>query len=144
MLQKTLNFLQECKIFYLATSDADYLETLDGDQPRVRPFGLAIEHDGKLWFGTANTKKVYQELKLNPKFEISATSPAMEWIRLTGKAVFEPNADVKRKAFELLPMLSQIYKGPDDPVFEVFYIAEAKVVFQSMGKYAETPEVHRF
>lgn len=144
MLQKTYNFLQECKVFYLATSDADDMETIDGDQPRVRPFGLVIEHDGKLWFGTANTKKVYKELTLNAKLEISATSPTMEWIRLSGKAVFESNAEVKLKAFELLPMLSNIYQGPDDPVLEVFYLAEAKVAFHSIGNYVETPEVHSF
>ena len=136
MLQKTLNFLQECKTFYLAT--------VDGGRPRVRPFGLAIEHDGRLWFGTANTKSVYRQLQTNPHIEISATSPSMEWIRLSGKAVFESNSDVKRKAFELLPMLASIYQGPDDPAFEVFYLADAEVVFHSFSAYGQTPEIHRF
>ena len=136
MLQKTLNFLQECRTFYVATTD--------GDQPRVRPFGLVIEHEGKLWFGTANTKEVYRQLKANPRIEISATSPAMEWVRLSGKAVFESNAEVKRKAFELLPMLANIYHGPEDPVFEVFYLADAEAVFQGMGNYGAKPEVGRF
>jgi len=132
-----LEFLQECKTFYLAT--------VDGGKPRVRPFGLAIEHDGKLWFGTANTKEVWRQLKADPHVEISATSPSMEWIRLSGKAVFVPNSDVKRKAFELLPMLANLYQqGPDDPVFEVFYLADAEVVFHSFSAYGQTPEVHRF
>ena len=136
MLKKTLNFLQECKTFYLAT--------VDGEKPRVRPFGLVIEHEGKLWFGTANTKVVYRQLKANPHVEISATTPSMEWIRLSGQAIFESNADVKRKAFELLPMLSHIYQGPDDPVFEVFYLADVEVVFHSMGNYGEKPIIHHF
>jgi len=137
MLQKTLNFLQECKTFYLATVD-------DG-RSRVRPFGLVIEHDGKLWFGTANTKAVYRQLHANPHVEISATSPSMDWIRLSGKAVFESNSDVKRKAFELLPMLASIYQqGADDPAFEVFYLADAEVVFHSFSAYGQTPEIRRF
>jgi len=136
MLQRTLNFLQECKTFYLATTD--------GEKPRVRPFGLVLEHEGRLWFSTANTKEVYRQLQANPRVEISATSPSMEWIRLSGKAVFESNAEVKRKAFALLPMLASIYQGPDDPAFEVFYLAEAEAVFQGLGNYGDKPEVGRF
>ena len=136
MLQMTLNFLQECKTFYLAT--------VEGDRPRVRPFGLAIEHEGRLWFGTANTKEVSRQLKANPRVEISATTPSMEWIRLSGQAVFDSNADVKRKAFELLPTLSNIYSGPDDPAFEVFYLAGAEVVFHSFRNYGQKPEIHSF
>ncbi len=135
MLQKTLAFLQANRTFYLAT--------VDEGKPRVRPFGLVIEHDGKLWFGTANTKAVYRQLRANPHVEISATSPSMEWIRLSGKAVFESNVDVKRKAFELLPMLANIYQGPDDPVFEVFYLADAEVAFWNMGSYGQKPETCR-
>jgi uncharacterized pyridoxamine 5'-phosphate oxidase family protein len=135
MLQKTLKFLQECKTFYVAT--------IDGGKPRVRPFGLVIEHGGKLWFGTANTKSVYRQLRENPFVEISATSPEMEWIRLSGKAVFEDNANVKRKAFELLPMLNSLYKGHDDPVFTVFYLTDAEVTFQRIGEYGQKPETHR-
>ena len=135
MLQKTLKFLQDNKTFYLATTE-------DG-KPRVRPFGLVIEHDGKLWFGSANTKAVYKQLQANPYVEISATSPEMEWIRLSGQAIFENNIEVKRKAFELLPMLSSIYKGPDDPVFVVFYLADAAVTFRSLGSYCQEPETHR-
>ena len=136
MLKKTLNFLQECKTFYLST--------VDGDKPRVRPFGLVIEHAGKLWFGTGSMKMVFQQLKVNPRVEISAALPSMEWIRLSGQAVFESNADVKRKAFELIPMLSHIYQGPDDPAFEVFYLADAEVVFHNIRKFGEKPEIHRF
>ncbi len=39
MLQRTLNFLLENKTFFIAT--------IDGEQPRVRPFGLVVEHDGQ-------------------------------------------------------------------------------------------------
>jgi len=135
MLQKTLQFLQDNKIFYLATSE--------NGKPRVRPFGLVVEHGGKLWFSTANIKPVYRQLQVNPLVEISATAPSMDWIRLSGKAVFENNKEVKRKAFEVMPMLAQIYQGPDDPAFEVFYLADAEVVFQGLGRYDEKPETHR-
>lgn len=136
MLQKALQFLQENKPFYIATVE-------DG-KPRVRPFGLAFEHGGKLWFGTANTKPIYRQLQANSNVEISTTSPTAAWVRLSGKAVFESNFDAKRKAFELMPTLSDIYKsGPEDPTFEVFYLADAEVVFQSMSTYGQESEVYR-
>ncbi len=125
MLQKTLNFLLENKTFFIAT--------VDGDQPRVRPFGLVVEHEGRLWFGTANTKAVYRQLQANPRVEISATSPSADWIRLSGQAVFEPNLDVKRNAFATMPMLSNIYAGPEDPTFEMFYLDAAEVSFWSQA-----------
>lgn len=136
MLKKTLAFLQNAQTFYVAT--------VDEDKPRVRPFGLVLEFDGKLWFGTANTKSVYQQLQANPRVEISATLPSMEWIRLSGNAVFENNSAVKQRAFELMPSLAQIYQGPENPVFEMFYISEAEVLFQSMASYGEQPKTYRF
>ncbi len=135
MLQKTLNFLLENKTFFLAT--------VDGGQPRVRPFGLVVEHEGRLWFGTANTKAVYRQLQANPRVEISATSPDSDWIRLSGKAIFAQNTEVKRKAFETMPMLSNIYQGPEDPTFEMFYLDEAEVSFWAFGDHDPKPETHR-
>jgi uncharacterized pyridoxamine 5'-phosphate oxidase family protein len=41
-------------------------------------------------------------------------------------------------------MLANIYQGPDDPVFEVFYLTDAEVVFHSFNAYGQTPEIHRF
>lgn len=137
MLQKTLQFLQESKIFYIAS--------MDGGQPRVRPFGLAFELDGKLYLGTANTKPVYEQLKANPKLEISATSPKMEWIRLSGKAFFDSNRAAKIKAFEILPSLNDMYEGgADNPSFEVFYLADAEVKFYSFATYGKEPETQKF
>ncbi len=135
MLQRTLNFLLENKTFFIAT--------IDGDHPRVRPFGLVVEHEGKLWFGTANTKAVYRQLQTNPRVEISATSPDSNWIRLSGKAIFAQNLDVKRKAFEAMPMLSNIYHGPEDPTFEMFYLDDAEVSFWSFGDHESKPEIFR-
>lgn len=136
MLQRTLKFLQDNKTFFIAT--------IEDGKPRVRPFGLVLEHDGKLWFGTANTKAVYRQIKSNPNVEISATSPKADWIRVSGKAVFEPNLDVKRKAFEWLPMLSNLYKGLEDPTFEVFYLVDAEANFWSFTTYGQGPETGRF
>ena len=56
---------------YLSAVPAWYLATSVGDQPHVRPFSFAAEQDGKIWFCTATTKDVWDELVANPKFEAS-------------------------------------------------------------------------
>ena len=53
-LNTVLEYLTSVPAWYLATS-------VDG-QPHVRPFSFAQIQDGKLWFVTARTKDVWQEL----------------------------------------------------------------------------------
>ena len=43
-LEKVCAFLEKTKTYYLAT--------VEGDQPRVRPFGTVLVFDGKLYIQT--------------------------------------------------------------------------------------------
>jgi len=95
MMNEVLQFLKENPIFYIAT--------VDGDTPKVRPFGFVMEYDGKLCFCTNNQKNVYRQLKTNPKFEISTTSKDGKWLRLKGKAVFITNRESKKAALDASP-----------------------------------------
>jgi len=124
-MSEVVEFLSAVKTFYIAT--------VDSDKPRVRPFGIAVEYEGKIYFVTNNQKAVYRQLKANPNFEVSATDKDGRWIRLAGKAVFEDNIEVKKKAFEISPNLANIYKTPDNPIFEVFYVAEGEAVLYSFN-----------
>jgi len=123
-MSEILKFLTENPTFYIATTD--------GDQPRVRPFGFIMEFEGRLYFCTNNQKEVYRQLKSNPRLEISATSKDNEWIRLSGKAVFDGNPAAKVKAFEAAPFLAQLYQTPENPIFEVFYLTDARATLCSM------------
>ena len=65
-----------------------YLATVEGDQPRVRPFGTAEIFEGKLYIQTGKVKNVYKQLIANPKAEIcgingvsSANSSPMRGLR---------------------------------------------------------------
>lgn len=131
MRGKTIEYLKKCKVFYIAT--------VDGDKPRVRPFGVVIDHEGKFYFTTANTKPVFHQLQTNPHVEICACDPAeMSWLRLCGKAVFDPNPTVKKMAFYILPALAEIYGTPENPDFEVFYLIDAEVSFCTLGQPCKT------
>jgi len=128
-MNEVLKFLTDNRIFYIAT--------VDGDKPRVRPFGFVMEFEGKLWFCTNNQKNVYKQLKANPYFEVSTTSPDMKWIRLTGKAVFNSTPEAKAKALEVMPALAKMY-SVDDSIFEVFYVEEGEATFCSLTGESKT------
>lgn len=68
-LNTVLEYLTSVPAWYLATS-------VDG-QPHVRPFSFAQIQDGKLWFVTARTKDVWQELLQNQRFEATVGGRAM-------------------------------------------------------------------
>lgn len=128
-MNEVLDFLKECGVFFVST--------VEGDQPRVRPFGFAMEYDGKICYCTGNYKPVYAQLKANPKTEISASTTDGRWIRLSGKAVFCTTRETKAKALEVMPSLKSLYSDDDD-IFEIFYLDEAVANICSFGAENKT------
>lgn len=122
---------------FLTNNPTFYIATMDGDQPRVRPFGAVMKFEDKLYFTTNNTKPVFNQLVKNPKVEISTTSPKGEWIRLNGKAVVDSRTEVKAAMLEAVPMLKNMY-SLDDNIFEVFYLKDAVATFNSFTGGSKT------
>lgn len=122
-MDEILNFFKECGVFFVST--------VDGDQPRVRPFSFSMKYKSKLCFATSNKKPIYAQLVSNPNVEISASSKDGRWLRLSGKAVFCTSKESKTKALETLPMLKHMY-SPDDDIFEIFYLENAVANFCSL------------
>ncbi len=128
-MHEVLQFLKDNPTFYFAT--------VEGNVPKVRPFGFAMEYEGKLYFGTSNRKDVYKQLKANPHFEISTTSKDGEWLRLSGTAVFHTTRQTKQAALEVMPTLSKMY-SVDDDIFELFYIENAVATFRDTKGTSKT------
>ncbi len=122
-MNEAVRFLRDCGTFYLAT--------VDGDQPRVRPFGAVMEYEGKIYLSTNNTKNVFHQMKKNPKVEIAATKNSGEWIRLTGEAVVDDGEAVRVRMLEEVPVLKKMYRA-DDGVFEVLFLKNVTVSIYSM------------
>ena len=116
-MQRVVEFLQANPVQYLATVGRD-------GKAKCRPFMFCLEKDGKLWFCTNNQKDVYQDMQANPYVEISVSSPAYAWIRLSGKAVCENNMPVKELCIQN-PIVKSQYQTADNPIFEVFYLDNA-------------------
>lgn len=119
-MNEVVKFLEANPVQYLATVGRD-------GKAKCRPFMFCFERDGKLWFCTNNTKDVYKDMQENPCVEISVASPEFAWIRLEGKVVFENNHAVKEGCMNN-PIVKGQYQSADNPIFEVFYLTDAKAV----------------
>ena len=84
--EKVCKFLDETKVFYLST--------VEGDKPHVRPLGAHKLINDKLYFFIGDFKNVYKQLLANPNCELVSSKPSGEWIRITGKAIFEKDFTV--------------------------------------------------
>ena len=130
-LEEVLNFLDEAKTYYLAT--------VDGDQPRVRPFGTALVYEDKLYIQTGKVKNVSKQIAKNPKVELCAFLNG-KWLRLSGKLVNDERREVKKAMLDKMPVLRGMYSEDDDNT-QVLYFVDAEATFTSFG---EAPKIYHF
>lgn len=130
-MQEVYEFLKECGTYYLAT--------VEGDQPRVRPFGTIDLFEGKLYIQTGKIKSVSKQLQANPKFEICAFGKG-KWLRVSGKLVRDDRFEAKKHMLDAYPSLQKMYSADDDNT-EVLYLKDATATFSS---FTEEPKVITF
>ncbi len=110
---------------FLNANPVQYLATVGRDgKAKVRPFMFMTEQKGRLWFCTNNTKDVYKDMNENPNIEVCVSDPSYAWIRIHGRAVFEDNMEIKEVCMQN-PIVKGQYQTADNPIFEVFYLADA-------------------
>lgn len=116
---------------FLKDAGAYFLATVDGDQPKVRPFGTAEIFEGKLYIQTGKSKNVSQQIAANPKVQICAMNKAgNEWVRITGTLVEDDRLEPKVHMLDAYPSLKAMYK-PEDPNTQVLYFKDAEATFCS-------------
>jgi uncharacterized pyridoxamine 5'-phosphate oxidase family protein len=130
-MNEVWEFLKECGTYYLAT--------VDGDQPRVRPFGTAEIFDGKLYIQTGKKKDCYRQIVENPKVEVCAFK-AGKWLRIAGKLIPDERVEAKKDMLDKNPSLRAMYDENDDNTI-VLYFEDAVATFSS---FTEAPREIRF
>ena len=130
-MQEVYDFLKDAETYYLAT--------MDGDQPRVRPFGTVDIFDGKLYIQTGKVKDVAKQIAANPKVEICAFKDG-RWLRLSGELVEDDRREAKKHMLDSYPVLRRMY-SEDDGNTLVLYFKNAPAVFSS---FTEPPRTVRF
>ena len=130
-MQEVYEFLKNCGTYYLAT--------VEGDQPRVRPFGTVDIFEGRLYIQTGKVKAVSKQLQANPKAEICAFAGG-KWLRVAGRLVRDDRVEAKAHMLDNYPALKGMYAADDDNT-EVLYFADATATFAS---FTEPPRTITF
>ncbi len=99
-MQRVADFLKETQTYYLAT--------VEGDQPRVRPFGTAHIFKDKLYIQTGKVKDVSKQIHANPKVEICAFKDG-KWLREAGELVEDDRLEARQSMLDAYPSLQGLY-----------------------------------
>lgn len=130
-MQEVFDFLKKCQTYYLAT--------VDGDQPRVRPFGTVNIFEGRLYIQTGKVKDVAKQMLANPKIEICAFN-GLEWIRVQAVAVEDDRLEAKQSMLDSYPSLLDRYSATDGNTL-VLYLQDATATIAS---FTGEPRVIKF
>ena len=130
-MNEVYEFLKKARTYYLAT--------MEGDQPRVRPFGTVDLYEGRLYIQTGKSKKVSQQLQINPKAELCAFLDG-KWLRVAGTLVRDDRVEAKAHMLDNYPELKAMYSADDDNT-EVLYFKDAEATFSS---FTEAPRTIKF
>ncbi len=130
-MRRIHDFLKQAGIYYLAT--------VEGERPRVRPFGTINEFEGKLYIQTGKIKPTSKQLLANPNAEICAFADG-EWIRIACKLVEDDRFEAKKSMLDAYPNLRSMYDENDGNT-QVFYMQDVTATLCAFGK---DPEIVRF
>ena len=129
-MERVCKFLKDAGTYYLAT--------VEGDQPRVRPFGTAHIFEGRLYIQTGKKKPVSRQLMANPKAEICAFHNGT-WVRIAGELVEDDRVEARKSMLDAYPSLRKMYDENDGNT-QVFYFKNATATFSSFTSAPETIE----
>lgn len=130
-MKEVQKFLKECGVYYLAT--------VEGDQPRVRPFGTAEIFEDHLYIQTGKNKDVFKQIRENNNVEICAFKDG-KWIRVTGKLILDDRVEAKKYMLDMNPNLRSMYNELDDNT-AVLYFESGQAIISS---FTDAPKVIKF
>ena len=130
-MKEVYEFLKKCGTYYIAT--------IDGNRPRVRPFGTAHIFEDKLYIQTGKKKPVSQQMGKNPNIEICAVDGG-QWIRIQAEAVNDDRVEAKQSMLDAFPNLQAMYSATDDNT-QVLYLKNAVATISS---FTDAPKEIKF
>ena len=130
-MQEVYEFLKKCGTYYLGT--------VDGDQPRVRPFGTIDLFDGRLTIQTGKIKDVSRQMIRNPKIELCAFD-GERWLRIAATAVEDSRIEAQEHMLAAYPSLQGMYQAVDGNT-QIFALTQVTATFSS---FTEAPRTVTF
>lgn len=126
-VKKVYDFLENAKTFYLAT--------VEGDQPRVRPYGAMLFFEEKIYIMAFGKTNATRQIAENPKAEICAFKG--QTLRIECKLVEDNRPEVGKALVDKMPVLKPAL-GENGENGVMYYLADATATFFQMMEPVET------
>ncbi len=126
-IQKVYDFLVNANTFYLAT--------VEGDQPRVRPYGAQLLYEGKIYIMAFGETNATRQIATNPKVEICAFKG--KTLRIECRLVEDNRPEVGKALVDNMPVLKPVL-GENGENGVMYYLADATASFFKMMELEET------
>ncbi|PAB57128.1 pyridoxamine 5'-phosphate oxidase family protein [Anaeromicrobium sediminis] len=121
-------FIQESKVFYLATNGKN--------GPDVRPMGIVIPYNERLYFILAKPMNLNQQLQEDGKVSIS-TFNGEKMLRLYGTAVLDDSDETKDAFIDMNEQIAQMF--PKE-IIAPYFLKDVKASIGAMGGQADNYE----
>jgi len=116
-MKKTYKFLKE-------NTQVNFVATINGDKPSLRPFGDPFTYDNKIYVLTNKQKNVSNQISQNNNVCIVAYDNS-NWIRINCKLVDDSNnIQAKKAALQEFEWAEEAGYTLDNPNFQILYMAE--------------------
>ena len=126
-IQKVYEFLEKAGTFYLAT--------VEGNQPRVRPYGAMLFFDEKIYIMAFGKTNATRQIAANQKAEICAFKG--QTLRIECKLVEDNRPEVGKALVDKMPVLKPAL-GENGENGVMYYLKDAKADFFKMMELVET------
>lgn len=126
-VKKVFDFLQKAGTFYLAT--------VEGDQPRVRPYGAMLFFEEKIYIMAFGKTNATRQIAENPKAEICAFKG--QTLRIECRLVEDNRPEVGTALVEKMPVLKPVL-GEHGENGVMYYLADATATFFQMMEPVDT------
>ena len=130
-MKETYEFLKE-------RTKVNYVSTINGDRPSIRPFGDPVLFNNKIYLLTQKEKNVFKQIKANNNVCIVAYD-GEEWIRIDCKLIDDSdNAEAKKAITDEFDWAVDAGYTLDNPNFAALYISEATSTIYGEDKIIST------
>ena len=139
--------IQEC-VKFANENPVCYIATMDGDQPRVRAVLHVFATENGFYYCLLTPKRVYEQLKANPKIEVCYyNNPAelqnCKQMRVTGEIEWVDEEEANKKALADRTFIDQIIGKPVEPYIAVCKIAHGEAHFWTLNDILKERELER-
>ena len=127
-MNETFKFLKE-------NTQVNFLSTIDGNRPSLRPFGDPFLYDGKIYVITNKKKNVSKQIAKNNHVCIVAYDDE-NWIRINCQLIDDSNnVTAKKKAIQEYDWAEAAGYTLDNPNFQILYMSNvSSVLYDEEGQ----------